>query len=136
MKKLLFLSAVLLSMNFILQGCEKKAEYFHIGVLQWTEKVEPFNKTFRGVMDGLNDKGYRQGVNLQIVFRNAEQDSDAALKFAQEFIEQDVDLIGEVRKWFNRYAWRAYDSQGSVGSNPTLSASLIFIIITLLLTNS
>lgn len=93
MKKLLLVSAILLFMNFIVSGCEKKAEYIHIGVLQWTEKVEPFNKTFRGVVDGLNDKGFRQDVNLQIIFRNAEQDSDAALKFAQEFVEQDVDLI-------------------------------------------
>ncbi len=93
MKKLFLISAILLTMNFIVSGCEKKAEYFQIGVLQWTEKVEPFNKTYRGVKDGLNDKGYRQDVNLRIIFRNVEQDSNAALKYAQEFVEQDVDLI-------------------------------------------
>ena len=93
MRKLLLVSVVLLFLNVFVCGCEKKPEYFHIGVLQWTEKVEPFNKTFRGVMDGLNDKGYRQDVNLGMIFRNAEQDSDAALKFAMEFVAKDVDLI-------------------------------------------
>jgi putative tryptophan/tyrosine transport system substrate-binding protein len=94
MKRFLIMAMVtVFSIHFFASGCEKKPDLFNIGVLQWTEKVEPFNFTFRGVVDGLNDRGYRKGVNLNMIFRNAEQDKDTALKIAQEFVEKDVDLI-------------------------------------------
>ncbi|MBW1705594.1 MAG: ABC transporter substrate-binding protein [Deltaproteobacteria bacterium] len=74
-------------------GCEAKNRKFHIGVLQWTEKIQAFNKTYKGVLDGLNDKGYRQGINLEIDYRNAGQDKNLALKIARGFVKKDVDLI-------------------------------------------
>jgi len=74
-------------------GCEAKNKEFHIGVLQWTEKIQAFNKTYKGVLDGLNDKGYKQGINLEIDYRNAGQDKNLALKIARGFVKKDVDLI-------------------------------------------
>lgn len=74
-------------------GCEKKPKLFQIGILQWTQQIEPFNETFRGVIDGLHDRGYRKGINLNLIFRNAEQSSETASKIARAFVENDVDLI-------------------------------------------
>lgn len=74
-------------------GCQRNAKEFHIGVLQWSEKVEAFNQTYKGVSDGLDSKGYKQGLNLKIDYQNVEQDKKLALKTAQGFVNKAVDLI-------------------------------------------
>lgn len=76
-----------------LVGCQKNAEQYRIGILQWTETVDAFNQTYKGVVDGLAAKGYREGLNLRIDYRDVEQDRDLALKAAQDFVRNKVDLI-------------------------------------------
>ena len=78
---------------FAFFGCKAKDDVFHIGVLQWTEKIQAFNKTYKGMLDGLKDKGYRQGINVEIDYENAGQDKNLALKIARGFVKKDVDLI-------------------------------------------
>ncbi|MDO9514616.1 MAG: ABC transporter substrate-binding protein [Syntrophales bacterium] len=82
---------VLISATFC--GCQKKERTFHIGVLQWTEKIDSFNRTYQGVIDGLEAKGYREGMNLIVGYKNAEQDKESALRIAGDFVRRDVDLI-------------------------------------------
>lgn len=77
----------------VLTGCKAKEKIFHIGVLQWTEKVDAFQKTYKGIIDGLVDKGLREGVNLKINYQNAGQDKRLALKIARGFVKERVDLI-------------------------------------------
>jgi len=91
--KLLVLIAVPALIYFAFFGCKAKDDIFHIGVLQWTEKVRPFDRTYKGVLDGLSVKGFKQGVNLKISYRNAEQDKTLALKIGREFVKKDVDVI-------------------------------------------
>lgn len=79
--------------SLTLSGCEKQEEVFHIGVLQWTEQIDSFQQTYRGFINCLADKGYREGMNLLVEYRNAEQDGDLALKIAQGFVDEGVDLI-------------------------------------------
>ncbi|MBW2032155.1 MAG: ABC transporter substrate-binding protein [Deltaproteobacteria bacterium] len=74
-------------------GCNARDEIFHVGILQWTEKVQPFRQTYKGVLDGLKDKGYKEGINLKIDYKNVEQDKELALKIAQGFVKSEVDLI-------------------------------------------
>ncbi|RZB38292.1 MAG: putative ABC transport system substrate-binding protein [Desulfobacteraceae bacterium Eth-SRB2] len=74
-------------------GCQTKNKEFRIGVLQWTEKIHAFNQTYKGVLDGLKDKGYKKGVNLDIDYKNVEQDKELALKTALDFVKKRVDLI-------------------------------------------
>jgi len=92
-KKQWFVWAIILFINIFVIGCDKKPEPFHIGVLQWTEKVEPFNQTYRGVIDGLADLGFRDGINMNLSFENARQDNALALKIARKFVDEGVDLI-------------------------------------------
>ncbi|MFH1951149.1 MAG: ABC transporter substrate-binding protein [Pseudomonadota bacterium] len=87
------LMAIPMLMCFAFSGCKEKNKQFHIGVLQWTEKIQPFNETYKGVLDGLNDKGYKQGINLIVDYKNAEQDKKLALEIAREFVKKKVDLI-------------------------------------------
>jgi putative tryptophan/tyrosine transport system substrate-binding protein len=73
--------------------CKAKNKEFHIGVLQWTENIHAFNQTYQGVLDGLRDKDYEQGISLKICYKNVEQDKVLALKTAADFVEKKVDLI-------------------------------------------
>lgn len=79
--------------SFTFFGCKEKSKRFNIGILQWTEKIQNFNQTYKGIIDGLNDKGYREGLNLEIDYKNVEQDKKLALKIAHGFVKKDVDLI-------------------------------------------
>ena len=79
--------------SFTFFGCKEKSKRFNIGILQWTEKIQVFNQTYKGIIDGLNDKGYREGLNLEIDYKNVEQDKKLALKIAHGFVKKGVDLI-------------------------------------------
>jgi len=91
-KSLVFIVIITVISLFVC-GCQRNDKEFHIGVLQWTEKVEAYNQTYKGVSDGLSSKGYKQGLNLKIDYKNVEQDKNLALKIAQGFVKKEVDLI-------------------------------------------
>jgi len=74
-------------------GCETKKRWFYIGIMQWTEEIRAFNRTYQGVIDGLQDRGYKEGINLKIDYRNVEQDKKQAMKIARGFVRKKVDLI-------------------------------------------
>ena len=96
MKRLLgfpVLMAISMLIIFSIFGCGAKEKTFHIGVLQWTEKIDAFTQTYKGVIDGLVNKGLKQGINLKIDYRNVEQDKDLALTAARGFVKNGVDLI-------------------------------------------
>lgn len=91
--KFLVFMAIIIMTSFSFFGCKSKDKGFHIGVLQWTEKIEAYNQTYKGVFDGLNYKGYKEGLNLQIDYKNVAQDKKLAMKTAQGFVKKKVDLI-------------------------------------------
>jgi putative ABC transport system substrate-binding protein len=62
-------------------------------VLQWTEKIHAYKQTYKGVLDALEDKGYKAGVTLKIDYKNIEQDRELALKSALDLLQKKVDLI-------------------------------------------
>lgn len=74
-------------------GCGTKKKDFHLGVIQWTERIEAYKKTYKGILDGLFDRGYKEGINLRIEYQNIEQDRDLAFKTARELVDKKVDLI-------------------------------------------
>ena len=85
--------AIISLIFFAFIDCQKKKQEFHIGVLQWTEKIEAYNQTYKGVLNGLDHKGYKEGLNLHIDYKNVDQDKELALKAAQVFVKNKVDLI-------------------------------------------
>lgn len=94
LRSLVFMAIITVTViSLAVFGCQRKSQEFHIGVLQWTEKIQAFKQTHKGVLDGLNYKGYKEGLNLNIDYKNVEQDKNLALKVAQEFVKKEVDLI-------------------------------------------
>ena len=59
-------------------SCDNRPPPPRVGILQWTEKVKPYIQTHAGLIDGLRDKGYRDGVNIRLRYINAEQDQARA----------------------------------------------------------
>jgi putative ABC transport system substrate-binding protein len=78
---------------FICSGCGRQRKAFNIGILQWTDRIEAFKKTYQGLIDGLKDRGYKEGLNLRIDYKNAEQNKELALKAARTLVDESVDVI-------------------------------------------
>jgi putative ABC transport system substrate-binding protein len=91
--KFISLLTTLVLCYLVFVGCKAKNKEFHIGVLQWTEKIHAYNQTYKGVLDALENKGYKQRMTLEIDYKNVEQDKDLALKTALAFVKKEVDLI-------------------------------------------
>lgn len=47
----------------------------------------------QGVQDALKEAGYESGVNVEYIERNAEGDMATLATIAQQFVDEDVDLI-------------------------------------------
>jgi len=90
---LIVAATILALLSILFCGCGEKEQTVRIGILQWTEEIDSFRRTCQGVIDGLEAKGYKQGINLVIGYRNAEQDGDLALRIAEDFVEEGVELI-------------------------------------------
>ena len=91
--KFILLITTLILCYLVCVGCKGKNKTFAIGVLQWTEKIHAYKQTYQGVLDALEDKGYKQGMTLEIIYKNVEQDKQVALKTALDFVIKEVDLI-------------------------------------------
>jgi len=91
--KSMALISTLMIFYLVCFGCNTKKKEFRIGVLQWTGKIHAYNQTYKGVLDGLGDKGYKKGVTLEIDYKNIAQDKELALKTALDFAKKRVDLI-------------------------------------------
>ena len=90
----LFCGIILLLFSILfLNGCGDNRSSKTVGVLQWTENVEPFTQTYKGIIEGLRDQGFKVDSNLQIIYRNVEQDEAAAIKAADGFVDMGVDVI-------------------------------------------
>jgi len=92
-KRKAFFLFVITFVIILLLACEKKEPHYSIGVIQWTEQIQPYVQSYRGVLDSLNEKGYMEGVNLTIDYVNVEQDNARALLAANKFVKRDVNLI-------------------------------------------
>jgi len=91
--KFILLITTLILCCLVCVGCKGKNKTFVIGVLQWTEKIHAYNQTYKGVLDALEDKGYKQGMTLEIIYKNVAQDKELALKTALDFVKKEVDLM-------------------------------------------
>jgi len=90
-RSLIFVSIVI---GLTASGCGRASARSHrIGILNWTEKFQAFQETYRGLLDGLMDAGFREGVDIEILYRNAGESRDLALAMARELAAEGVDLI-------------------------------------------
>lgn len=87
------IAALICPLIFMILGCGGKSDTYKIGVIQWSKEIHAFNEAYKGVVDGLMNEGYKEGVNLKIDYQNIEQDEKRALVVAQEFVNKNVNVI-------------------------------------------
>lgn len=73
--------------------CGLRRDVPWVGVLQWTERIEAFRQTYRGLVDGLEEEGFVGGENLLLSYVNVDGDEEEALSTARDWVSRGVDLI-------------------------------------------
>lgn len=78
----------------VLTGCgaEKKSDLKKIGVIQLIQH-NALDESNRGFVDGLKEKGYEDGKNIEIEQQNAQGKIDVAQQLAGQFASSKKDLI-------------------------------------------
>lgn len=76
-----------------LSACHSPKEFKRIGVFIWSEDLVGYKQAHQGIMDGLRDNGYREGLNLEVDYRSAEGSDAGAKKIVDDFVKNKYDLI-------------------------------------------
>jgi len=84
---------LLLVIGFVAVGCRRASEELYtIGVCQVID-APTLNAVREGFVKALEDRGFRDGENISLLFRNANGDIQAMQKIAREFVTEKVDMI-------------------------------------------
>ena len=83
---------VVLSLIVALVGGCASTEENKVGISQIVTHPA-LDATRQGIMDGLEEKGYIEGENIQYDYQNSEGDMSLVASIAQKFVSDKVDLI-------------------------------------------
>ncbi|MBU1186735.1 MAG: ABC transporter substrate-binding protein [Acidobacteria bacterium] len=84
---------VLLLIGLAAVGCRRASEdLYTIGVCQVND-APTLNAVREGFVKALEDRGFRDGENISLLFRNANGDIQVMQKIAREFVMEKVDMI-------------------------------------------
>lgn len=64
-----------------------------VGVIQWTQEIKAFEDSLHGVIEGLREEGYQDGLNIHLEVRNARGERDEAAAAAWEFRKKGARLL-------------------------------------------
>lgn len=84
---------VLILLAILISACYHPKGFRRIGVLIWSEGLKGYRQAHQGIMDGLRDNGYREGLNIEIDYRSAEGSDVPAGKIIDDFVGKKYDLI-------------------------------------------
>lgn len=88
MKKYLLILASL----FLIVSCSKEADNKIVAITQIATHPA-LDEVRRGIVEGLAKKGFINGTNITIVFRNANGDPSLTLPIAQDFVRKNAAVI-------------------------------------------
>ena len=81
-----------LSATFMIGCSGKKDGEFIIGIGQFAEHGS-LDNCREGFIAGLEEEGYKEGVNLKILYENSQADANMASQISKNFIAKKADLI-------------------------------------------
>jgi putative ABC transport system substrate-binding protein len=64
-----------------------------VGVIKWTEEIESFEESRQGVIEGMREEGYQDGLNIRLQVINARADRTLAAEAGQKFQRQGARLL-------------------------------------------
>lgn len=99
MKKLLVILLALAMPVMMFTGCAKESgtaetdgDTYKIGIVQMME--HPSLNTIReSIIEGLAEKGFVDGENIEIIYQNGQNDMTTMQNIAQTFVGEEVDVI-------------------------------------------
>ncbi|MCP3923223.1 MAG: ABC transporter substrate-binding protein [Desulfobacterales bacterium] len=83
---------ILFQILFMSCSQQKEEKKISIGISHWVSNPE-FGNNLQGFKEGLAEKGYIEGKNIEFVIRNPKADKEKQHEIINEFIELKVDLI-------------------------------------------
>ena len=94
-KRSMLLAAVLTGtmMGTLVSGSVMaEEESYTIGISQFAEHGS-LDNCREGFLEGLKEAGIEEGVNLEVIFENAQSDTGTASTISDSFVSQGVDMI-------------------------------------------
>ena len=88
--KLLFIVVLVVLVSAGCGGNQQESKTFKVGILQLVDVLADVEDGFKA---GMADLGYTEGENISYLQRNANANMDDLQRFAQEFVDEEVDLI-------------------------------------------
>lgn len=73
----------------------EEVKTFRVGITQIAQHAS-LDNCRDGFIQGLAEGGYVEGENLEIIYQNANNDTNIATSIAQQFVSQKVDLMGAI----------------------------------------
>ena len=109
MKKRIALLAALLALALAFSACggtdtpgpdadnagDTETKTYTVGITQIAQHAS-LDNCREGFIQGLADAGLVEGENLEIIYQNANNDTNIATSIAQQFVSQKVDLMGAI----------------------------------------
>lgn len=100
MKKLMTVLMILVLSMAMMTGCGKddsqgdasQGKVFKVGILQLMEHAS-LNTIRESIIEGLADEGYKEGENLEIEYKNGQNDMTNMKTIAQTFVADKCDVI-------------------------------------------
>ena len=86
------MAAALLMSVGILTACQPASGITQIGINQFMAHPA-LDASRQGFLDGLKEKGYEEGKNIEVEYQNAQGEQPTALAIAQNFAASSKDLI-------------------------------------------
>ncbi len=76
-------------------GADSGEKVYKVGITQIADHPS-LDNCREGFIQGLAENGYVEGENLEIIYQNANNDTNIATTIAQQFVTQKVDLMGAI----------------------------------------
>jgi len=64
-----------------------------VGVIQWTREIKTFEDSLQGVIEGLREEGYQEGLNIRLKVINARADREETAAAVREIMRQGARLL-------------------------------------------
>ncbi|MFZ5453160.1 MAG: ABC transporter substrate-binding protein [Thermodesulfobacteriota bacterium] len=64
-----------------------------VGIIQWTKEIGGFEECLQGVIEGLREEGFQEGLNIRLEVRDARGEWEVAAAAARDFQKSGARLI-------------------------------------------
>lgn len=64
-----------------------------VGIIQWTREIKTFEESLQGVVEGLREEGYQDGLNIRMEIKNVHGERDEAAAVSRDFQEKGARLL-------------------------------------------